>query len=342
MSEPGLRWGITGPGEIARVFAESLAASNAGRVVRVHGRSAERGAAFCTEHGGRFASTLDELVEDPDVEAVYVASPHVHHAEATTKALRAGRAVLCEKPMTVSADTTRALWDQSVALQTVLLEAWMYRCHPQIQRLLDVVDSGEIGEPRTIRSWFGFEAPVDPTSRLFALDQGGGAILDVGGYPVSIALLVAGDLSPEIVGAQGELAATGAVADTDLRLRFANGMTAELQVAITRDTGRGVIVEGEHGSVSLDDPFVPGGERHGRTGLLRVRTSTQRVESIDSPHDCYALEALELARMVRARNPQPRRPMVDRSQSIAIASLLQQWRTRVGAREVADVVTGSR
>lgn len=333
---PPLVWGVVGPGAIARVFAESLLASGAGRVGRVCGRSMDRAASFCEEYGGVPAQDPEELNADPEVQALYVATPHSAHFEAAEAALRAGKAVLCEKPLTTSPAETERLLETARSRGAPLVEAWMYRTHPQIAFVLEQVRSGSLGRLRRVEARFGFAAPFDEEHRLFSPALGGGAILDIGGYPVSFALAVASaagnSLAPELRGAEGELAPNGVDVEARAILRFENHLEAHLQIAITNELGCGGRVVGTHGAIELEDPFLPGSERHGRSARLWIETDAGRRETqLESLHDCFALEAFEVSHLIAKGSLEPRPPMVGHAETLSIARLLDSWRNGVGA-----------
>lgn len=340
-----LGWAIVGPGRIAGVFAESLRDSRAGRIVLAYGRSPERLAAFCAAHGATPALDVRACVGSPEVDAVYVATPHSAHFEVVHAALRARKAVLCEKPLTDAPGPTEALVATARELRAPLVEAWMYRTHPQLARTLELVREGAIGRPRRIESHFCFDVPFDPASRLFAAELAGGGILDVGGYPVSFALAVAGAagaanaLAPEVTGAAGELAPTGVDTFARCTLRFADGLEAHLAAAVGRERGRGAVVLGEGGRIELEGPFLPGSQRRGRVTRIRIDTPRgSRVETLESAHDCFALEAFEVARLVRALRAdadaplEPAAPMVGHAETVAIARVCELWKRAIGAR----------
>jgi len=332
-----LRWGIVGPGAIARVFVESLRAAQAGEVGFVCGRKLPTASAFCAELGGEPTADLQALLDDPSTRAVYIATPHPFHHAAARAALRAGKAVLCEKPLTTDPLCTRELIDCARETGQPLVEAWMYRTHPQVARLFELVHAGAIGRPVRVEAHFGFEAAFDPTHRLFAPELGGGGILDVGGYPISFALGVARaanvDGPPRLVAAAGELAPTGVDLHAEATLHLADGFEAHLAVSLGRELGRAARVIGERGTLSLADPFLPEGRRHGRVGQLLVETETgTRTEELVAPHDCFALEALEVARLVAAGEVGPSFPLVGHAETMAIAGLLDAWRRELGAR----------
>ncbi len=156
-----IAWGILGTGRIARAFARGLRASRTGRLAAVGSRSLDKAAAFCAEFGGTPHGSYEELLSSGDVQAVYIATPHHTHAELTVAAARAGKAILCEKPFTLSLRQAQDALAEVRKAGVFFMEAFMYRCHPQIAKLRDLLDDGAIGAPTHAHSEFGFDAPDD-------------------------------------------------------------------------------------------------------------------------------------------------------------------------------------
>jgi predicted dehydrogenase len=188
-----LRWGILGAGGIAATFAKALPLSRTGRLAAVGSRDGAKAAEFAAKHGGaRAHGSYKALLADPEVDAVYIATPHPQHAEWCIRAARAGKHILCEKPITLNHAEAMVVAETARQAGVFLMEAFMYRCHPQTQRLTDLIRNGAIGEVRMIQATFSFQAGFNADGRLFSNELGGGGILDVGCYTTSIARLVAG------------------------------------------------------------------------------------------------------------------------------------------------------
>jgi predicted dehydrogenase len=202
-----IRWGVVGPGAIAAGFAEAMTMVDDGSIVAVASRSLDRAEAFGEKFDvptryGDYAS----LMSDPDVDAVYVATPHSRHEADTIGCLEAGKHVLCEKPFALNAGQAKRMVDVARDRGLFLMEAIWSRFLPAYAVLQEVLDSGRIGEPLMVEADFGFRMPVDPTHRLFDLQQGGGALLDLGIYPVQLCSLV--------LGAAQSVVATAVVGET--------------------------------------------------------------------------------------------------------------------------------
>jgi predicted dehydrogenase len=206
---PGvIRWGVIGPGIIATGFAEAMQWAEGGSITAVASRSADRAESF----GNRFDipsryDDYDALAADPDVDVVYVATPHSRHEVDTIALLRAGKHVLCEKPFALNARQAVHMADEARSRSLFLMEAIWSRFLPAYRSLLQLIGEGRIGEPLLVEGDFGFRRPVDPEHRHFARELGGGALLDLGIYPVQLCTLVLGPV--ERVVADGVVGRTG-------------------------------------------------------------------------------------------------------------------------------------
>lgn len=191
-----IRWGILGPGSIAQAFAGGVAASRTGTLVAIGARNPGKPGLAEAFPGARIVDGYEALLADPDIDAIYIAIPHPGHAQWAIRAAEAGKHVLCEKPLALTAFEADAMIHAARKAGTFLGEAFMYRLHPQTLKLVELIKSGVIGEIRMIKSSFGFAMPrFMPEHRLYANESAGGGILDVGGYTVSMARLIAGAAS---------------------------------------------------------------------------------------------------------------------------------------------------
>ncbi len=235
-----LQWGIIGTGAIARTFARGLAVSAHGTLVAVGSRTQAAAESFGDALGAPYRyGTYDALLADPRVEAVYIATPHPMHAQWAVRAAEAGKHILCEKPLTLNHAEAMAVTEAARAHHIFLMEAFMYRCHPQTAALIELIRSGAIGDVRLIQASFGFTTTPDPTRRLFNHALGGGGILDVGCYPVSMARLIAGVATGQAFADPLEVKGTaqiGAVSRVDeyavAVARFPGGILAELATGV--------------------------------------------------------------------------------------------------------------
>src|SRR6266480_5356826 len=188
-----LAWGILGTGTIAGIFARGLAASRTGKLVAVGSRAQAEADAFGERwHIPHRHGSYEELLADEEVQIVYISTPHPLHAEWAIKAAEAGKHILCEKPLALNHAEAMAVIEAALRHDVFLMEAFMYRCHPQTAKLIELIRSGVIGKVRVIEVTFSFHANVHPGHRLLNNALGGGGILDVGCYCVSMARLLAG------------------------------------------------------------------------------------------------------------------------------------------------------
>jgi predicted dehydrogenase len=226
-----IRWGVLAPGRIARAFAADLALVPDGELAATGSRSLERASAFAEEFGGAAYGSYQELIGDPAVDVVYVASPHSLHVAHTLLALDAGKAVLCEKPMTLDAATTSALFDAAREREIFLMEAMWTACNPTIRKLRSLLADGSHGTPRQVHANIGMLVDTDPTDRLLDPALGAGALLDMGIYPLTFAHLVLGE--PERLTGVANLSATGFDLDISIAGLYAGGATAALTATMT-------------------------------------------------------------------------------------------------------------
>ncbi len=222
-----LRWGIIGTGSIARTFAHDLTLVAGGDLVAIGSRTTSAAVAFAREFGvERAHGSYEALVADPGVDVVYVATPHPFHYDNARLALAAGKPVLVEKPFTMTAVQARDLVELARASGLFLMEAMWTRFLPHVVAIREILARGELGEIVGVEADHGQWFDTDPTSRLFAPELGGGALLDLGVYPVSFASMVLG--APSRVSALVTAASTGVDAQTSMLLGYEGGAQAVL------------------------------------------------------------------------------------------------------------------
>ena len=240
--------------------------------------------------------------------------------------------------MTTNEEDTRAVVTAARHSSTPLIEGWMYRCHPQIAGAQDILRRGEIGTVEHIEATFTFESDVPPDHRLRNPALGGGAILDIGGYPMSIAMALArlerAFARVHTLDAQASFDTTGVDASASADVMFESGVSARLHVSICEPPCMHVIVRGSEGSLSLPAPFLPESQRLGLQGRVEIDRSGE-IEShlFEAPADCFSLEARAMGGLIQQGIIEPPAPMVGHDESIAIASALDLWRTKAGAQQ---------
>ena len=332
-----LRWGIIGTGAIARRFTEELAQTSSGVAVAVGSRRAESADEFAARFGlARSYPSYERLIEDGEVDVVYVATPHPEHARWAIRAAEAGKHVLCEKPVTVHRGDAEAVVDAAEHHGVFLMEAFMYRCHPQLQRAVEMVRSGILGQLRVIEAVHSFRGSPDPQGRLLNPRLGGGAILDVGCYCMSGARLMAGaatgaegPIEPVEVHGLAHIGASGVDEWAVATLRFAGDVLAHLATGVQVDQPPALRLHGTAASLELTTPWLPGidGRRDHHITVRRADGETD-VETVVSDRGLYAQEADEVARCIGLGLSQS--PAVSWADTIGNMAALDAWRRAVG------------
>ncbi len=334
-----LRWGILATGKIAGVFARGVAGSRTGRLVAVGSRSVESARRFAVEHGiapEHAHGSYEALLSDPEVEAVYISTPHPLHEEWAMKAAAAGKHILCEKPLTLDLAAARRVVEAARAHGVLLMEAFMYRCHPQTARVLELVRSGALGKVGLVQAAFSFNAPFDPQGRIWGNALGGGGILDVGGYPVSWARLVAGAveekpfLDPVSVTGTGVLhSQTGVDAYAAATLAFANGVIAQVSCGVGLAQENVVRIYGTEGWLLVPSPYVVTRDLSSTKILLHRAGATSPEEIvITSDRTIYAYEADAFAEALAAGRRDV--PAMSKADTLGNMAVLDAWLRQVG------------
>jgi predicted dehydrogenase len=329
-----LRWGLIGTGAIASDFVTALRGSSRLLVVDVAGSAPEKSRAFAARWGiPSHAPTLDHLLANAEVEAVYIGTPHPAHEEQALACIRAGKHVLCEKPMTVDAASTERVVEAARQAGVFLMEAYMYRCHPLMRELTKRLADGAVGTLRHVRADFGFRTSGSRSGRLFDPALGGGSILDVGGYPVSFARLVAGLVEgapfaePVEVFGSASLGPTGVDELASAELVFSSGFTAEVKSAIRHDVGTAVVVYGDAGKVVLPNPWLPRGNRQGLESEFTIFRDGRAPENVvvRTREATYAIEAAVVADTLPRTEPDW--PAMNWADTLGNMRVLDRWRS---------------
>jgi predicted dehydrogenase len=322
MTDRPVRWGILATGGIATFFVEDLRLLPDAEVVAVGSRSREAAEAFAARHGiPRAYGSWAELAADPDVDVVYVATPHVGHYPATQVCLAAGKAVLCEKPFTLDRATSAELIDSARKQDVFLMEAMWTRCNPSVLRAQQLIADGAIGEVTTVQADFGVAGPFPPEHRMRAKALGGGALLDLGVYPVTIAHIFLG--APDHVTAWARLSDEGVDENTGIVFGYDSGAVAALTCGIVGATPGNAAITGTAGRIELGPPaFVPSGFT-----LTRLGAEPEAV-SMPMPGRGYQYEAAEVHRCLRAGELES--PLVPHASTLEIMGLLDDVRAQIG------------
>ena len=317
-----IKWGILGPGRIAGKFAAALKESEGAELAAVGSRSLERAERFASKFGfTRAHGSYEALAGDAEVDAVYIGTPHSRHRDDTILCLEAGRHVLCEKPFAINAAEAEEMIAEARDGKRALMEAMWMRFMPSILKVRELVEAGEIGEIRKITADFGFRAEFDPESRIFDPALGGGALLDVGVYPVSLAFYLLGE--PAEVGGRAHIGGTGVDEESTAILEYETGAQAILTMAVRREGSKEAHILGSAGSIWIPEPWW-------KSDIIVVRHEGRRERTIDLPRleNGFIYQAEELMGLIRdGRTESSMMPLDD---SLAVMRILDRIRKHWG------------
>ncbi len=334
-----LQWGILATGNIARAFAQGLSHSKTGKLVAVGSRSQESAVRFGQEFGlppAACHATYEGLLADPEVQAIYISNPHPGHAEWAIRCAEAGKHILCEKPLTINHGEAMAVVEAAQRHGVFLMEAFMYRCHPQTARLVELIRDGAIGKVRVIQATFSFRTGAGADSRLLDPELGGGGILDVGCYPVSMSRLLAGAATgkpfanPLKLSAVGHLGETGVDDYTAAVAMFPGEIVAQLATGVRVTQENVVRIYGEDGQIFVPSPWSP--SRDGGASKIIVRRNGKPEEEIvietvgEARAYLYTIEADHVAAHLAARQS----PAMSWADSLGNMQTLDSWREAIG------------
>jgi predicted dehydrogenase len=328
-----IRWGIVATGFIANQFVEDLRSLPDATVTAVCSRSHETATAFAARHHiAHVHHDLADLARDPDVDVVYVASPHAAHHAATRLLLDAGKAVLCEKPLTLDLASAEDLVQLARTRGVFLMEAMWMLTNPTVRRCRELVADGAIGEVTHVTADFGVAGPFPVGHRLRAPALGGGALLDLGVYPVALAHYFLG--RPESITAWARLLPEGTDENTALILGYGTGAVATLHAGMVGDTGQRAVVTGTAGRIEIDRYFwKPTG-----CTLHRSNGASERIELPVRGHG-MVYEAEEVMRCLRAGLIES--PLIPHEATLGVMATLDTALRQVGVTYPASEVTGS-
>ena len=316
------RWGILGTGGIAQAFVEDLKRASGHSVVAVGSRTLSKATAFASRISGATAyGSYQELVNDSAVDAIYVATPHPMHLEHTLLAVNAGKPTLCEKPFAISATQAERMVDAAARNNVALLEAMWMRYLPHIAQLREILSSGVLGEIQTVEADHGQRLADQNIPRLTDPELGGGALLDLGIYPVSFAHLILG--TPSAITARAVKTDRGVDAQTSAIFDYANGAQAVINTTMIAQTPCRAVVSGLLGRLEIDRTFY-------NPAAMRVVLFDGTTTEYPNTYVGHGLreQAIEMARVVRAGLLQS--PLMPWSETIAVMKTMDEIRKQIG------------
>ena len=318
-----IHWGIMSTGNIANEFLEGLADLPATKVTAVGSRSLDKANAFADKHAipNRYGS-YEALVQDPDVNVIYIGTPHPFHEENSLLCLNAGKAALCEKPFALNLEQAQTVVKIAREKKLFMMEAVWTVFLPHIVKLREIIETGAIGEVRMLQADFGFRIDFDPGSRLFDPSLGGGSLLDVGLYPLILAQMLFGPATQ--IKSFAQLGQTGVDEEASLLLRYAKGQTASLISATRLQTPNEAFIMGTEGRIHIPHEWWRPND------LILYKNGQRETVSVDCPLPGHNYEALEVNKCLRADKTESDTMPLDATLSLmqTLDEIRSQWGLR--------------
>ena len=332
-----IKWGIIGPGNLANNFADGLKSSYSGQLVAIASNNEDRRKNFGDKydiHSDFRFDSYEDIINSEHIDAIYISTPHNLHAEWTIKAAGKGKHVLCEKPGAVNLNEGKKIIEAVKEAGVFYMEGFMYRCHPQIPKLLEIIKNKTIGEIESIETSFGYDTgKTIPESRIFNKELTGGAILDVGLYPISFSRLISGVatgekfLEPNFINAEGRIGDTGVDEVAHANLEFKNGIKAKVSTAIRESMKNNAIILGSEGTIELPDPWMPGrngGPYHAK--IIINKNGQEEVIELKGPEHLFFFEAELASQCIAKEKIQPPHPAMTWEDTLGNLKALDTWR----------------
>lgn len=319
-----IKWGILGPGAIAHKFAEGLLTVKGAKIAAVGSRDKKRAEAFSKRYGiEKSYGSYAELASDPEIDIIYVATPHPFHKECTKLCLQAGKAVLCEKPFTLNANDTRELVELAREKKLFLMEAMWTRFFPAIENTLKWLKEGVIGDVQLLKADFGFGGVHDPKGRLLNPELGGGALLDLGIYPVSFASMVFGT-QPKIIKSLADIGPTGVDEKCTMLFGYDGGKMASLSASFKTYLVNDAWIFGTKGSIHIPTFMRP------NKAVLSLANGEKEVFDGTYESTGYQFEVIESDDCIKQGRTESEIMPLDESIAImeTMDSLRAQWQLR--------------
>jgi predicted dehydrogenase len=324
-----VRWGIIGTGKIARAFAAALRDTPDAQLVAVGSRSAASAQVFANEFDvPQACASYESLVACSDVDLVYIATPHPMHAQNALMALEAGKGVLCEKPFTMNRREAEEVIALARSKNLFVMEAMWTRFLPAFAEVKRIIASGQLGDVRHVHADFGFTSTFGPEHRAFNPALGGGALLDLGIYPLSIASAILGPVDSVI--AQATLGPTGVDVQTDFLLRHRDGGTANCSCSFLARSPGELTVSGERGHVRMNTMFY-----RAQSVTLVLEDGTNTTVATPYEGNGYVHEAVEAQRCWKAGLIES--PAMTHDETLALMGVMDEIRRQVDVGYPSDI-----
>ena len=324
-----INWGIIGPGKIANRFVSSFKSIPNAKLYAVASRDIEKAKAFAKTYGiEKCYDNYESIANDSVVDVVYIATPHVFHREQTLLCLTNKKAVLCEKPLSLSHKDALDMIECARNNNVFLMEAMWSRFFPTTIKALELVRQGAVGDVKYLRADFGFKSPTnDHKSRLFDLSLGGGSLLDVGVYPLFLALLILG--RPNAIKSFASMAPTGADEVLNAIFHYNNGAIASILSAIVIDTPKDAEIIGTLGTITLHTPWH-------KADALTLTMNDGQEKRFDFPYEGTGFE-YQIQEVMRClQNDQKESDLMPFDLSLQMAETSDEIRRQCGIHYESD------
>ena len=336
-----INWGIFGTGMIARALAVSILDSEGSNLKAVASRSIETAKKFAEKYNCLAIEGYENLLNIDELDAIYVATPHDSHFDLALASIEAKKSVLCEKPMTINSTEAMVLIDSARSHGVLLMEAFMYRTHPQTDKIRELVETEFNDKPLTIEASFGFSAEVPKEHRLVNPELGGGSIMDIGCYPMSMARLVVGAqigkpfANPINIEAKGELSSRNIDLNAEAELEFVNGSKALISSAINKTMENSVLIFDEEKSLFISEPWQCG-EQNNRQSKIIFKKEGEEDLVIEFKEDkgVFTHEIDHFVDLLNKKETQSKK--ISHADSHGNMIWLDAWRKKVGVYYSAD------
>jgi predicted dehydrogenase len=326
--EKRIRWGILGTGKIAKALASALKELPDAELAAVASRNIDSATSFAEEYGAaRAHGSYQALADDPDVDVIYIATPHPMHQENALMCLRAGKALLVEKAFTVNRREAEEIVALAREKKLFVMEAMWSRFQPAIVEAKRLIEAGEIGVIANIQADLGFMADVGPDHRLFNPELGGGALLDLGIYPLSVSCFFLGRVAE--VKAMSELGATGVDVQTNFVLRHEQGGLSSCAASLSSRTGATLTICGSTGFLRLHSRF-----HNTEEFTIELNDGSRREIHLPRLGNGYAHEVMEVQRCLRAGLLES--PVMPLDETLSLMGVMDEIRAQTGVRYAAD------
>ncbi len=324
-----INWGIIGLGNIAHQFANDLMLFEKAKLQGVASRSPDKARAFAEKYNSvKYYGSYRELADDPEIDAIYIATPHTSHFENTMMCLQAGKAVLCEKPMGVNSEQVKTMINEAKSRKLFLMEAIWTRFIPATEKVLELIENQSIGNINFVRADFGFKADENPEGRVFNKKLGGGSLLDIGIYPIYLSLLMLG--VPKTIHAMARMTETQVDSFCAMLFDYANGGKAILDSTVETSTPIEGTIYGTKGTIKMHSPF-----HHSKKITLSRFEAPDEVFEIDYTGKGYYHEIEEVTNCLNAGMTESTK--LPHGLSLNLIRIMDQVKQIIGLKYDADL-----